>query len=363
MAKIYIAGPMTGIEDNNFSTFNAVANLLRNMGHEPVNPAEMSELAKATGDYNHNLRKYLRRDLLALLECDAVVLLPEWAQSTGASIERAVALSAGIPTFVIKPEPSGHLGDDFLEIILNLHRFDHDRAQVDNLELFIKHAENSRVRNLALPRFWVDTDYATEEPGGLLIGFAGQAGTGKDYSYETIKKLFQGIEIPVRRVAFADEVRFEIQKALLTDNDRIDLGTDLEALWAKPYSDSIRRLQQWWATEYRRAQNPDYWVDKTREKIRQVFIRWPNAIVCVTDIRFANEAAMISAFPQNNIVVILEASTTVRLKRLGGQLPQPHASEDMDFEADASMGSDSVGKSTSHPLNVLLGKRLPGLWK
>jgi len=48
------------------------------------------------------------------------------------------------------------------------------------------------------------------------------------------------------------------------------------------------KLLQWWGTEFRRAQNPNYWVDK--------FVAGINSkadIVLVTDMRFLNEAERI----------------------------------------------------------------------
>lgn len=45
------------------------------------------------------------------------------------------------------------------------------------------------------------------------------------------------------------------------------------------------KLLQWWGTEYRRAQDPDYWVKKTFANIPKNV-----DIVLITDVRFPNEA-------------------------------------------------------------------------
>jgi hypothetical protein len=48
------------------------------------------------------------------------------------------------------------------------------------------------------------------------------------------------------------------------------------------------KLLQWWGTEYRRTQNPEYWVDQWKAGIN------PKAdIVLATDVRFLNEANMV----------------------------------------------------------------------
>lgn len=50
------------------------------------------------------------------------------------------------------------------------------------------------------------------------------------------------------------------------------------------------KLLQWWGTEFRRAQDTDYWVKKWKAAIN------PNAhIVITTDMRFLNEAAAIKS--------------------------------------------------------------------
>ena len=40
--RVYIAGPMSGIENSNFPAFHAAAAELRALGHEVVNPAELN---------------------------------------------------------------------------------------------------------------------------------------------------------------------------------------------------------------------------------------------------------------------------------------------------------------------------------
>ena len=40
---------------------------------------------------------YMRTDLLALLSCDAIHMLPGWRESKGATVEHAVAVACGMP--------------------------------------------------------------------------------------------------------------------------------------------------------------------------------------------------------------------------------------------------------------------------
>lgn len=85
MTRVYIAGPMTGIEAFNYPAFNAEAARLRTLGYEVENPAENP--APACGTW----AGYMRLALSQMLRCDVVALLPGWAGSKGARIERRIA--------------------------------------------------------------------------------------------------------------------------------------------------------------------------------------------------------------------------------------------------------------------------------
>lgn len=93
--KVYISGPMTGIKDKNFPYFNFVAEHLRSLGVDVANPAEIE--AKGTDWHD-----YLRADLKALLNCDAIVMIDGWEHSKGAHLEMHVAHRVGMPIKFIK---------------------------------------------------------------------------------------------------------------------------------------------------------------------------------------------------------------------------------------------------------------------
>lgn len=77
---------------------------------------------------------------------------------------------------------------------------------------------------------------------------------------------------------------------------------------------TYRQLLQLWGSEYRRGQRKDYWVEKGREKIRNI-----EGFVFVDDIRFPDEVRMIHE----------EGGMVVRVTRPGGPFTsQPdHQSE------------------------------------
>jgi hypothetical protein len=103
----YLAGPMRGYENFNFPAFMENERLLRAAGWEVWNPARFDLEQDGFNPYvpatlateesaNKPLEHYVRRDvgLLASLRPkseDAIVLMPGWTESTGATAEAQVS--------------------------------------------------------------------------------------------------------------------------------------------------------------------------------------------------------------------------------------------------------------------------------
>ncbi|GMV07371.1 MAG: hypothetical protein AMXMBFR53_36460 [Gemmatimonadota bacterium] len=94
----YLAGPMTGYVAWNFPAFKEAAVRLRDAGVEVVSPAEMDE-ADSVPPGGREWAEYLRRDLVRLMECRSVAVLPGWQASKGASLEVHVARALGMPIY------------------------------------------------------------------------------------------------------------------------------------------------------------------------------------------------------------------------------------------------------------------------
>jgi hypothetical protein len=97
--RIYLAGPMTGIENFNHPAFDAAASFLRALGHDVKSPAEFDreDGLDASGNVsNAFLRNALRRDCEAICGADAIALLPGWERSRGVAIELALAKYLGL---------------------------------------------------------------------------------------------------------------------------------------------------------------------------------------------------------------------------------------------------------------------------
>ncbi len=97
--RIYLAGPMSGLPLFNFPAFHAAAKRLRDKGYVVVSPAEMAEETDGfdpATDEALPSRHYVKRDLPAMLDCDAVALLPGWEGSRFGRLEAIVAMECGL---------------------------------------------------------------------------------------------------------------------------------------------------------------------------------------------------------------------------------------------------------------------------
>lgn len=87
--KIYIAGPVTGVEGYE-ETFAKAADVLRAKGYEPVNPVAPGLVE------GYSYRDYINRGFNMLMDCDGMLLLPGYMDSKGAALELHYALAVGM---------------------------------------------------------------------------------------------------------------------------------------------------------------------------------------------------------------------------------------------------------------------------
>jgi hypothetical protein len=93
--KIYIAGKISGLNYSDAAAkFAKATELLKRLGHEPVNPMEVNGLDGDGREYPW--AEYMKRDIPVLLGCEAIYLLPDWVGSKGACLEKHIADELGM---------------------------------------------------------------------------------------------------------------------------------------------------------------------------------------------------------------------------------------------------------------------------
>lgn len=91
MTKAYISGPMSNRPDFNYPAFFAAADQLREMGCEPLNPAEGVE------DTSKHWTYYMRLAIRLLMDADEIWMLEGWEESRGAKLEKQIAEQLQMP--------------------------------------------------------------------------------------------------------------------------------------------------------------------------------------------------------------------------------------------------------------------------
>ena len=92
--RVYVAGSVTGGGENYRRAFVDAAETLRAKGYDVVDPTAVTA---ALPREHMTRRELMLLGATLLTTCDAVCLLPNWDESAGATMERALALAANIP--------------------------------------------------------------------------------------------------------------------------------------------------------------------------------------------------------------------------------------------------------------------------
>jgi dephospho-CoA kinase len=126
----------------------------------------------------------------------------------------------------------------------------------------------------------------------ILIGLNGRFRSGKDAFYYAVRdmSLFDTQHRAIRRLAFGDAIRSELAAVCGTTVSEIQRDKD-----------RFRGGLQWWA-EFRRRQNPDYWIRPVQSGLEQLAQQRPTpAAIIITDVRELREAEFIRN--QNGVLV------------------------------------------------------------
>lgn len=106
--KKYVSGKIAGLTEEEYrDAFGRGAALVMSMGDTPVNPLEVvacddnscsdSPLPRMeNGELQHTWACYLKHDIIAMLDCEGIVMLPNWTTSRGGKFEKYVAEQCGL---------------------------------------------------------------------------------------------------------------------------------------------------------------------------------------------------------------------------------------------------------------------------
>ena len=122
--KLYLSGPMSGLPQCNFPAFHAATQELRDSGFEVWSPAERDTIEDGFDPLRGDARPaqltyahFMKRDLPAVCDSDAVAVLPGWERSKGACLEVHVAREIGIPVVDAATRKSVYV--DEIQMMLN----------------------------------------------------------------------------------------------------------------------------------------------------------------------------------------------------------------------------------------------------
>ena len=96
--KVYLSGPITGVKDH-AARFAMAEKYFADRGHKVENPEKLGGLLEELHGAQPGAlpwADYMREDIKALVDCDAIAMLPGWNESRGARLERQVADALGL---------------------------------------------------------------------------------------------------------------------------------------------------------------------------------------------------------------------------------------------------------------------------
>ena len=92
--SIYIAGPITGMKNNNREAFEKASAYLSSINYDVLSPIN-NEPRNPNGD-PPTWADYLRMGIMQLMVCDEIYLLQGWEGSKGAQVELGLAKVLGM---------------------------------------------------------------------------------------------------------------------------------------------------------------------------------------------------------------------------------------------------------------------------
>ena len=184
----------------------------------------------------------------------------------------------------------------------------------------------------------------------IILGLAGHAGSGKDTvanylveRYGFVKFSFSDALYREVAAAFSlpdesllrDRATKEVPTERLSLVDCMDdefIGVAVQHIHGSHRPDneplSPRQILQWWGTEYKRSQNPDYWVEQAEQFIYDTTNFGPYAELrpynfVNTSVRFENERDWIHSYAPFGSVWHIHRDTAIPVASHESETPLP----------------------------------------
>lgn len=150
-----------------------------------------------------------------------------------------------------------------------------------------------------------------------ILGLQGPKGSGKDYAYKVLADISP---VPVKRFAFADELKIELSENFgldmqLLHGSQEEKDTSFTKVnWESPMVSqhaagrtgplTYRELLQIYGTEVARlGRGADVWLDKLKPKVYDWLEANDEHIAIITDVRYPNEAEWVRASGGTNVLI------------------------------------------------------------
>lgn len=125
----------------------------------------------------------------------------------------------------------------------------------------------------------------------LLIGLSGKIQCGKSHTAKMFEK------IGFKRLSFGDVLKEECSNIygyplLWNYQEKYKANKIINHVELPRPNMTLREVLEWHGTDYRRAQDPNYWIDRMNDTLTKIVkskVPLPIAVV-IDDVRFPNEA-------------------------------------------------------------------------
>lgn len=151
----------------------------------------------------------------------------------------------------------------------------------------------------------------------IVIGLSAKIGCGKTTLAEIIRDRWGRSFF---RVAFGDLLKQECSRHFgfpiewCYSQEGKARRVDLTVYPSEIPLNTVRDALQWYGTDFRRKQDPNYWVKVMRGALEDAQEAHECAIILIDDVRFPNEAEL-----------VLEYGSLFRIEPYDGWQPGPHA--------------------------------------